>query len=144
MNQSQGDSPVAVLGSVVGDPEVPSKPMRRKFPAEYKMRILQEADACREAGQTGALLRREGLYASQLSCWRKAREEGLLVVLGPRKRGRKPRMNHALSAREAKLMLENRRLKRQLEQAHKILEIQKKASELLGIPLGDAERTGSV
>jgi transposase-like protein len=69
------------------DPEVKAKPERRKFSAEYKRRILEEADACTEAGQIGALLRREGLYSSNLVHWRKLRAEGALKALTPKKRG---------------------------------------------------------
>ena len=78
------DSPAKV------DPEVKAKPERRRFPAEYKLRILEEADACTENGQTGALLRREGLYSSNLTHWRQQRAEGALKALTPKKRGPKP------------------------------------------------------
>ena len=71
------------------DPEVPEKKARRKFTSQYKLRILAEAEACRESGQIGALLRREGLYSSSLSSWRRQKENGLLEALSPKKRGRK-------------------------------------------------------
>ena len=71
------------------DPEVPSKATRRRFSARYKLRILEQADGCEESGGVGALLRREGLYWSNLQTWRRQREEGTLQALTPRKRGRK-------------------------------------------------------
>jgi len=125
-------------GSGMPDPEVNGQPTRRRFTAEYKLGILKEADVCEKPGETGALLRREGLYSSLLSQWRKQREQGALVALGPRRRGRKS-VAHPLSRRVAQLEAENRRLKRGLDRAHTILEIQKKASELLGIPLKGPE-----
>src|SRR5437870_13599673 len=72
------------------DVQVAAKPQRRSFTAEYKRRILKEADACTTAGAVGALLRREGLYSSHLVVWRRARGRGELAGLAPRKRGRKP------------------------------------------------------
>ena len=73
----------------IPDPKVVPKAKRRKFSAEYKRRILEEADNCAEPGQIGALLRREGLYSSHLSTWRRQREQGLLGALSSKKRGRK-------------------------------------------------------
>jgi transposase len=115
----------------IPDPEVVPKAKRRKFSVEYKWRILQEADSCTEAGQVGALLRREGLYSSQLSTWRRQREEGLLEGLGPRKRGRKRK--DELEREVASLRRENERLRANLEQAEMIIEVQKKLSRLLGL-----------
>ncbi len=116
------------------DPEVPEKAKRRQFSAEYKLGILEEASACQEPGQIAALLRREGLYSSHLSEWRRARREGSLKALtkprGPRGRGRDP-----VTVENEQLRKENARLRQRLEQAETILAIQKKASELLGIPL---------
>ena len=123
------------------DPEVPEKARRRRFRAEYKQRILEEADACTEAGEVGALLRREGLYSSHLSAWRCQREEGVLAALG-KKRGRKPRRDERQQELE-RLQRENRQLRRKLEQAELILDIQKKASEILGIPLKPRDNDGS-
>ncbi len=73
----------------IPSPEVPEKPVRRRFTAEYKLRILAEADACTERGSLGELLRREGLYSSHLGTWQKQREEGVLAGLAPRRRGRR-------------------------------------------------------
>ena len=114
------------------DPEVPAQPRRRRFTAEYKLRVLQEADRCKKPGEIGALLRREGLYSSQLALWRRQREHGLRQALRGKKRGRKAR---ALDPRVKKLERENTQLRQRLQQAELLLELQKKASELLGIPL---------
>ncbi len=121
------------------DPEVPEKPERRQYPAEYKLRILREADQCGEPGEVGALLRREGLYSSLLSSWRRQREEGTLGALGPKKRGRKSKRTDPLAAEVQKLKKENQRLKKRLMQTETIIEVQKKMSEALGIPLKSPE-----
>ena len=110
------------------------KAKRRRFSAQYKLRVLEEADACREPGQIAALLRREGLYSSHLAEWRRARREGSLKALA-RPRGPKGRRHDPVAAENEQLRKQNARLRRRLEQAQMILEIQKKASEILGIPL---------
>ena len=115
----------------VPDPEVVPKAKRRKFSAEYKRRVLEEADSCTEAGQIGALLRREGLYSSHLTTWRRQREGGLLEGLRPRRRRRKRK--DELEREVAKLRRENERLQASLEQAEMIIEVQKKLSRLLGL-----------
>ena len=117
------------------DPEVPAQPRRRTYTAEYKLDVLKRADACREPGQLGALLRREGLYHSNLITWRRQREEGTLKALSPKKRGRKAHPRNPLATRVAELEREKRKLEKRLKQAETIIEIQKKTSELLGIPL---------
>jgi transposase-like protein len=117
------------------DPEVAEKPQRRRFTAEYKVRILREADAGAEPGAIGALLRREGLYSSHLTEWRRQREQGALAGLAPKKRGRRGAPPHPLARRVSELERENTRLQRRLQQAEAIIEVQKKVSELLGIPL---------
>ena len=115
------------------DPEVPEKAKRRQFSAEYKLGILKEADGCQEPGQIAALLRREGLYSSHLTEWRRARREGSLKALakprGPKGRGRDP-----VTIENEQLRKENAGLRQRLKQAETILDIQKKASELLGNP----------
>ena len=116
------------------DPEVPEKAKRRQFSAQYKLRVLEEADACREPGQIAALLRREGLYSSLLAEWRRARREGSLKALA-KPRGPKGRRRDPVAAENEQLRKENDRLRRRREQAQMILDIQKKASEILGIPL---------
>jgi len=118
------------------DPEVLEKPVRRKFTAEYKRRILEEADACREQGQIGALMRREGLYSSYLSNWRRERDAAVRKGFGAKKRGRKTTKN-PLADDLKRLARENVRLKRELDQAKLIIDIQKKTSQLLGITLTD-------
>ena len=120
------------------DPEVPEQAKRRRFSAKYKLRILREADACTEKGEIGALLRREGLYSSHLTTWRRQRDEGSLQGLAPKKRGRKPSKNRK-SKREAQLEAEVRRLRKKLEQAETIIEIQKKVAALLGNPIESPE-----
>jgi transposase-like protein len=117
------------------DPAVPEKPVRRRFTAEYKVRILREADRCTQPGQLGALLRREGLYSSHLTNWRRQRDAGTLAGLAPKHRGRKLAPNAPLIAENERLKRENQRLTEKLRQAETILEVQKKLSEILGIPL---------
>jgi len=126
------------------DPEVPEKAQRRRFSVAFKLRVLEEADCCSEPGETGALLRREGLYSSLLVTWRKQRQEGTLSALSPRKRGRKPIPPNPLTGRVEELERENTRLRRKLAQAEAIVEIQKKISGLLGIPLNPNEAVGIV
>jgi len=121
------------------DPEVPAKATRRRFTAEYKLRILKEADACQRPGELGALLRREGLYSSHVSSWRKQRESGSLKGLAPRRRGREPKRRDHVAEENAKLRRENERLRHRLQQAETIIGVQKKVSEILGIPLAQPE-----
>ena len=125
-------------------PEVLEKPVRRRFTVEYKLRMLAEADACSEPGMLGELLRREGLYSSHLSTWRRQRDEGALAGLAPKRRGRKPKPKNPLADENDQLRRENRRLKEQLRQAELIIDVQKKVSEMLNIPLKtpDGEETG--
>lgn len=118
--------------------EIPDKPTRRRFTVEYKRRIVEEADACCEPGQMGALLRREGLYSSHLSQWRRQRDKALLMGLSSRKRGRKPKQDPK-AKRIEQLERENARLLRDLEEAKIIIDIQKKTSQLLGIKLTASE-----
>jgi transposase-like protein len=117
------------------DPEVPEKAKRRRFSAEYKLAILREADRCTEPGQIGALLRRERLYSSHLVDWRRQRDTGALQALA-RKRGRKPADPARVEVE--RLRRENERLAHKLGQAERIIELQGKLSELLGISLDPA------
>jgi transposase-like protein len=119
----------------IPDPEVVPKAKRRRFSAKYKQRILEEADNCTEPGQTGALLRREGLYSSHLSTWRRQREQGLLEALSPKRRGRKRK--DELEREVAKLRRENERLQASLEKSEMIIDVQKKLSRLLGLATGE-------
>ena len=126
---AEGRVAVGVLRTAP-DPEVTERATRRRFSAEYKLRILQEADACNGYGDLGKLLRREGLYSSHLSTWRRQRFELVKNAMVGSKRGRK-----AADPRVKELKRENAQLRRRLERAESIIDIQKKASELLGIPL---------
>ncbi len=116
------------------DPEVPEKKPRRKYTAAYKLRILKEYDACTVPGEIGVLLRREGLYHSNINTWLRQRDEGALHGLTPRKRGRKPKQVNPLAKEVARLERENKKLSKKLQQAEIIIDVQKKISEILGIP----------
>src|SRR5215467_1256428 len=131
MSQDSSSSKPGKASSPKVDPEVKAKPERRQFSAEYKRRILEEADACTEPGQIGALLRREGLYSSNLINWRKQRAEGSLKALSPKKRGPKP---DPVANENAALRRRVERLEADLKRAETIIEVQKKLSELLGLP----------
>lgn len=128
-----------MLAVALPNPEVPDKASRRRFTAEYKLRILTLADACTEPGSLGALLRREGLYASNLNTWRHQRDRGVLSALSPKKRGRKELGCDPLVAENEKLRKENERIASRLRQVEIIIDIQKKVSQILGIPLATSE-----
>ena len=135
--QQQQEQQQKELATRIPDPEVVPKAKRRQFTAEYKLRIVREADACTEPGQIGSLLRREGLYSSYLSKWRQQREEGQLQALSSKKRGRKgqdPSLEEL-----AQLQRENERLRTRLEQAEIIIGVQKKLSKLLGLTTDTTE-----
>jgi len=117
------------------DPEVSEKPVRRRFSAEYKIRILDLADGCVAPGSVGALLRREGLCSSHLNQWRSRRRQGGLTALKPKTRGPKGGTRNPLNSEVSRLRKENERLGKRLKQAELIIDIQKKVSEMLGIPL---------
>jgi len=117
------------------NPEVPEKPERRRFTAQYKLDILRQADLSREPGSLGALLRREGLYSSNLTTWRRQREEGTLAALKPKQRGRKAAASNPVALENERLRKENIRLARRLQQAELIIDVQKKVSQILGITL---------
>ena len=124
--------PMATLRAPTPDPVVPAKVQRRRFTAEYRLRMLREADACKKHGELGALLRREGLYSSHLANWRRQRDRGELMAGRARKRGPTPK---AIDPRVKQLETENRRLQRKLARAETIITLQKKVAEILGIPL---------
>jgi len=109
----------------IPDPAVAEKPQRRRFTAEYKLRILREADRLTGSGELGALLRREGLYSSHLTTWRQQRDEGTLVGLMPKRRGPKANPDAALIAENQRLKRETQRLAAKLRQAEAIIEVQK-------------------
>ena len=115
------------------DPQVRVKKPRRRLTASYKLTILKEADLCTGQGQIGKLLRREGLYFSSLTRWRRQRDQGVLTALTPGKRGRKPDDNKPLFDQVTRLEKENENLRKKLWQAERIIEVQKKISEILGI-----------
>jgi transposase len=115
------------------DPEVCEKKPRRRFTAAYKLRILKEFDACTQPMEKGALLRREGLYRSNICTWSRQREKGELQALAPKKRGRRAKEVNPLAKRIAQLEQDNRRLNEKLRKAETIIEVQKKVSEILGI-----------
>lgn len=121
-------SKVLKLGN--GEVEL-SHPKRRQFSAGYKLKVLAEVEACSLPGQIAALLRREGLYSSHLTCWRRQRESGALGALSPVQAGPKAKPKDPHEARNKELEKENRALKRKLKRAEWMLEITKKASELM-------------
>lgn len=125
------------------DPQVTAKAKRRRFTAEYKRRILREADALAETGGIGEMLRREGLYTSHLSSWRRERERGELEGLAAKKRGRKGRPDKELVEENQRLAREVARLEKRLAQAETIIDVQKKVATLLGIPLKSPDNDGS-
>ena len=118
------------------DPEVVDKPNRRRFAPSYKLRIVEEADRCRELGEVGRLLRREGLYSSHLTTWRQAARSGSLSALS-KKRGRKANERNPLAGKVRKLEHEVVRLEKELHKAHLIIDVQGKVAGLLGLSLED-------
>ena len=120
------------------EPEVVARATRRTFSAAYKLHVVEEADQCGERGQIGALLRREGLYSSQLATWRRQREAGGLQAMAPKKRGRKASQD-AKDVEIAALRRENERLQQQLAQTELIIGAQKKLAEALEQTLTGSE-----
>jgi transposase-like protein len=115
----------------VPDPEVEVSAGRRRFSSQYKLSILDQVDQCQHSGEIGALLRREGLYSSHLSTWRRLRREGVLQGLSPRQRG--PKRNAAATEQReiARLQKQVSKLEHELEKAHTIIDVQKKLSAIL-------------
>jgi len=133
--RATGDSPAgAPTGSA--DPAVEAKAKRRRFTGEYKLRILREVDRAKGAGEVGGILRREGLYSSHLAQWRRDRDRVAKAGLAARKRGPKARVE---DPRIKQLEREVSKLKRRNQHLEVLVAIQKKASELLGIPLSPHE-----
>ena len=133
---------MSIMGSTIsgagnGKDEVLERPRRRRFNAEYKLRIVEAAEACGGRGEVGALLRREGLYSSHLTEWRKARREGQLSALAPKKRGPAPKQRSENDEKILALEVEVQRWKRRAERAEGLVEIQKKLAVLLGRDLPD-------
>ncbi len=130
------DSPTKAPSKVVPAPEAPTAeltavPKRRSFTAKYKLRILDETDRAADTGGVSAILRREGLYSSALTDWRRQRAAGTLGALQPRRRGPEKAPTNPLQADLAKANRENAALRRRLEQAEAIIAIQKKVAILL-------------
>ena len=132
----------AVLELETPNPEVLPKASRRRFTTDYKIRMVEEVERCTEAGQVGALLRREGLYSSHISRWRKLRERWQAEGQSSSTPGRKPLPS--ASSELTQLRRENERLRAQLEQAEIIIDVQKKLSRLLGLTPTEGNQDGSV
>jgi len=132
----EGEMETAVeVPAAAPETEVLAKAQRRRFTAEYKRRILKEADRCLRPGEIGALLRREGLYSSALTAWRALRERGELAGLAAKKRGRRVKR---VDSRDRKIAAQDREIagwKARAQRAEALVEIQKKFSEMVGIPL---------
>jgi transposase-like protein len=125
----------------VEEVEVTAKATRRRFSAKEKLRILGEADSCKKPGELGALLRREGIYSSSLSSWRRARDEGQLTALGPKRRGPVPVVPDARDKKVAELERAAVKAEARARKAEALVELQKKISELLGIQLPTEDET---
>ena len=121
--------------SPLQDVQVAAKARRRRFTAEYKLKIVREADGCTKPGELGALLRREGLYSSNLVEWRRARDRGEL--LSAPKRGRKPNPEDPGAKRVADLERQLAKATARAERAEALVELQKKVATLLGNPIKD-------
>jgi len=135
---SPTSAPEAEVPAPAGvETEVVAKAQRRRFTAEYKRRVVREADRCTTAGAIGALLRREGLYSSHLTTWRAARDRGELDGLAPKKRGPKVNVPDPRDKRIAEQERETARWKKRAERAEALVELQKKVAALLGMPLED-------
>ena len=133
--ESELDRGGGVSPGAAPDPEVAPRARRRRFSAAYKLRVVEQAAGCTKPGEIGALLRREGLYSSHLVEWRRARDQGQLDALAPKRRGPRPDPDTALTRRNAQLERENARLSKRLETAEMILEVQGNVSRLLGLTM---------
>ena len=134
-----GRRPTVVPAPAAASPELSDRPRRRTFTAQDKLRILAETDRAAETGGIGAILRREGLYSSNLTDWRRQRDAGAIGGLSPAKRGPKAAEPNPLAAELARLQQDNARLTRRLTRAEAIIDIQKKVAALLGIPLAPTD-----
>jgi transposase-like protein len=131
----------AARSGATSGPATAERPVRRTFTAEYKRDILRQADAAAASGDEGAigaLLRREGLWSSHLTSWRRLRERGALAGLKPKKRGPKPAPKNPLAEENERLRRQNARLQSELDKAKVIIDVQKKLSTLLGIPMPES------
>jgi len=128
-----------VPAPVAASPELSGRPRRRTFTAQDKLRILAEADRAAATGGIGVILRREGLYSSALTSWRRQRDAGAIGGLCPARRGPKTTDPNPLAAELTRLQQDNVRLTRRLTHAEAIIDIQKKVAALLGIPLAASD-----
>ena len=141
--RSEGDrSATDAIGAAApvsrADPEVVALAKRRRFTAEYKQRILSRVEGAKGSGGIGALLRREGLYSSLVTTWRREQEAGAVLALTPRKRGPKSRRD-PVADENRQLRLDNQRLTEELRKADIVIDIQKKVAALLGRPAPTAD-----
>jgi len=130
-----GRRPTVVAAPASASPELLARPRRRTFTAKDKLRILAETDRVTEAGGVGSILRREGLYSSALTDWRRQRDAGAYAAMVPAKRGPKIAGSNPFAAELALSQQDNARLTRHLARAEAIIDIQKKVASLLGIPM---------
>jgi transposase len=135
----QGRRPTVLVAPDAASPELTDRPRRRIFTAADKLRILAETDRAADTGGISAILRREGLYSSALTDWRRQRAAGVFDALTPARRGRKTAAANPLAAEMAGLQRDNARLTRRLARAEAIIEVQKKVAELLGLPLAPSD-----
>jgi len=131
----QGRRPTVVAAPAATSPELPDRPRRRIFTVEEKLRVLAETDRAADTGGISAILRREGLYSSALTDWRRQRAAGVFDALTPARRGRKTTALNPLAAKMAELQRDHARLTQRLARAEAIIEVPKKVAELLGLPL---------
>ena len=134
-----GLRPSVVAAPAAASPELSDRPRRRTFTARDKLRILAETDRAADTGGIGAILRREGIYSSALTDWRRQRDAGAFRALAPARRGLKTAEPNPLTAEVALLQRDNARLTLRLARAEAIIGIQKKVAELLGIPLAPSD-----
>jgi transposase-like protein len=127
-------APALAPRPLVPESEVVARPCRRRFTAEYKRSMIDQADAAQDAGAVGLLLRREGLYSSHLTTWRRQRKQGGIDALTPKKRGPKVVVS-PLVKQNRELQAANGRLTKKLKNAELIIEVQKKVAALLGNPI---------
>jgi transposase len=134
-----GPRPTVVPAPATASPELSARPRRRTFTVQDKLRILADTDRAADTGGIGRILRREGLYSSALTEWRKQRDAGAYGALVPAKRGRKTAKANPLTAELVHLQRDNARLMQRLARAEAIIDLQKKVAELLGIPLAPTD-----
>ena len=134
-----GRRPPVVPPPVAASPELSDRPRRRTFTAKDKLRILAEADRAAATGGIGAILRREGLYSSALTSWRRQRDAGAIGGLSAATRGPKTAEPNPLATELTRLQQDHARLTQRLTRAEAIIDIQKKVAALLGIPLAPSD-----